>query len=202
MMQDSVRFRFPGLIALGLVPMLWMGGAGCSSDSHPSTPPDEEPITTAMYVCSSWDPGQPTGTSVLLDAFWGTRDPEDPDIGPAPEFLGLVESLGGEVVHAYNLSMARIRIDPSVVPELDVNWAITVEEPALYPVDVFVGYDRDMDASEVVDLLESVGGTNIEPLTVLAGWIKATVPDESIPVVRASEGIRAVAGNGLACADE
>ena len=69
-------------------------------------------------------------------------------------------------------------------------------------MDVIVGYDRDMDASEVVDLLESVGGTNIEPLTVLAGWIKATVPDESIPVVRASEGIRAVAGNGLACADE
>lgn len=172
------------MLALGALAL-----AGCGDSTGPLLQP--RPLSF-LYACNTWTPQVDPSTLVLADLQL------NPGANPSATALA-VRSVGGRIVHQYNVKVLRAVLRAGDIPGLPgVGSARGVTDPRTMEVRVLVAYSRTPTEADV-QALQARGGRNIN-LIALSKLIDVTVPDAAIPLIRQDPGVTRVEADGSVCA--
>jgi hypothetical protein len=180
-------------VTLALPATLGLLGGRCDGPTQPDyTPYVVEPV---RYACGNWNPAPPSKNRALLDVHFGRRTGDDPLDRPREDSLDLVRQLGGEVVFAFNLPMARVILDVDRVPDLGANFVDGVSDPSEAGAGVVFRIGTPLSAGDLA-YLESLGARDIRETRL---FVSAWVPDRAIRELVAQPGVSYLEVNGIAC---
>lgn len=172
--------------------LLFIAGA-CSED--PVSPDVTNPAryvfnSSVAFRCSVWQPTRPTVTLGLFDVFFAEQGE-----APTQAKIDAIKAAGGAVVHSFQLNGMRVIASPEAVSQLGADEVVGVRNTAVLTVHVGVGLS---DPSAVV-VFTTLGGT-VEYVTNSAPHaLIGSIPDASLPDLRASSRIRYVEWSGPVC---
>jgi hypothetical protein len=185
----KTRFGIILIVACGAILL------SASPDTEAQRPIELPPgQTDYFYRCGGWEPEEPRAAVGLFDIFYGRRTAEDPDDGPYDWHREDVRSVGGRIVHEFNLPVLRARLRVSEIPKLRAGFLISVDRPRDHTIDGLIGIPLPLSESHQ-SALDELGVTILGEITTI-NVLHAFFPDESIPAIRALDGVRYVEYNG------
>jgi hypothetical protein len=156
----------------GKVQYLW---TPCVDNSHPNA------------SSGGWYPEEPKAANALFDVFLGSRD--------------AILASGGQIVHEFNLPVVRAHLPVSAVPTLQANFVQSVEGPPNEFIlsEILVGFLQPSSTDDA-DFLLNLGAASVaEVYPGSSSYLVRSIPDESIPAIRANPRVRYVTLNLVAC---
>ena len=162
----------PSRDPVGKVQYLW---TPCVDNSHPNA------------SNGGWYPEEPKAANALFDVFLGSRD--------------AILASGGQIVHEFNMPVVRAHLPVSAVPTLQANFVQSVEGPPNEFIlsEILVGFLQPSTTDDA-DFLLNLGAASVaEVYPGFSSYLVKSIPDESIPAIRANPRVRYVTLNLVAC---
>jgi len=196
------------VILVGICGVAMAFVVGCSDHTmSPSPSPSSDPArvqylwTPCVAVNSyppdpdgGWHPEKPKAATALFDVFLGSRD--------------AVLASGGQIVHEFNMPVIRAYVPVAAVPTLQANFVQSVEgSPNEFTLSEILVTFPQPSSTEDVDFLLSLGAASVTdtypwPTSYpYKSYLVKSMPDESIPAIRANPRVRHVELNLVACLD-
>lgn len=170
--------------------------------ADPSLDPAALVLGEPLYACGQWSAaGRPTDQRVLVDLFFGRREPSDPMDRPRQASLDAVRAAGGNALFQFAFPAARVRIDTDRIPGLVdsgvANYARTVPDARRYDWDVIVGFKRPSTNADSLMFVNLGGRVSyvFQSMSAIAGYL----PNASIAAYRTHSDVQYVEAGGLGC---
>jgi hypothetical protein len=197
------------LVALGMIVVL----EGCNSSS-PQAPdstglpgPDttgsgEWTISEQYYrlACRQWVPNSPPDSARYAYDIWFVDTAADG--GPTAQSVAEVQARGGEVLYRYHLRGLRVAIGAGQLTAMaalySINWAETVADTGVRDARVIVLLSRPFTDADRV-FLGSLGGRLIYVYSAALNGYAASIPDASVPDLKAGSGVIFVESDLYGC---
>ena len=196
------------VILAGICGVAMAAVLGCSDDQPLSPGGDPAGVRAVQYRWTScvpvnsypydpdaaWYPEKPKAATALFDVFLGSRD--------------AVLASGGQIVHEFNMPVIRAYVPVAAVPTLQANFVQSVEgSPNEFTLSEILVTFPQPSSTEDVDFLLSLGAASVTdtypwPTSYpYKSYLVKSMPDESIPAIRANPRVRYVELNLVACLD-
>jgi hypothetical protein len=176
-----------------LVAGAFLASAGCLIAER-STGPGR---TGYLYACDTWVPCEPQGATGIFDVYLDRYDARGDADGPSDAMRQAVLWAGGRIVHEFHIQAVRAELRVSVIPRLPVGYVQSAGQPNRYPVDAIIAFKAAVSDSDRA-FLRSVGATILGEMAPQQA-VHASVPDESIPQVRAHLTVEYLELNSVGC---
>ena len=154
--------------------------AACSEESAP----EPEPWTGAVTLtCHTWQPQKPDAFRMIADVALG----EDPE-GPSAAELQRLKAHGAEILHTFNVPLARVDMPVDSVEAMEREWSIAWAEgvsfPDLYLIHGLVlGFTHPIEQADYAFLASK----NVHIEKQFGNTLIITVQDDSIPSLRSPD---------------
>lgn len=156
-------------------------------------------------ACRQWVPNSPPDSARYAYDIWFADTAADG--GPTAESVAAVQARGGEVLYRYHLRGLRVAIGAGQLTAMAalfssdpgyINWAETVADTGVRDARVIVILSRPFTDADRV-FLESLGGRLIYVYSAALNGYAASIPDASVPDLKAGSGVTFVESDLYGC---